>query len=365
MKKLKAALKKEFSRNVYFYDSGRSALLKILEGLKRDGRDEVIVQSYTCVVVVNAIIAAGYKPVYVDLDKNGINMCVKDLKKKISKNTRAMIVQHTFGFPDKIDEIKNLTKDHKFFLIEDLAHSINGKYKDKLLGTYSDAAFISFGSGKVLSSSRGGVALTKRLKLENDELLPLEKTWKHLLKIVCFEFLKPIYFFFRIGKTKIYLLSKLGFLPKVITQQEKQGLAPEVFSYSPKLASIAYMQWKGRKKNLRHRRKLAATYSKELKDIVEFPKYNEEAAYMRFPIFVDDPEKLFKFMKKHHILLGVEWSGAVIVPKSIDLRKTKYKGGCPQAEKTALRIINLPTDRHVSVKKAKAITKLIKKFYAN
>ncbi len=365
LKRFAASLKREYDMTPYFYDSGRSALLSILEGLKNDGRNEVIVQSYTCVVVVNAIKAAGYKPVYVDVDESGINMSIKDLKKKITKQTRAMIVQHTFGIPDQIDEIKKLTKEHKFFLIEDLAHAIRATYKEKLLGTYSDAAFLSFGSGKIISSSRGGVALTKRLKLDTSELNPIDNVWKHLYKIILFGLAKPFYYFFSLGKIKIYLLSKLGFLPKVITENEKNGYAPAPHSFSPKLAAIALHQWRRRKNNIKRRRNIAKIYHKELKDTVRCLPFNPEAAYMRFPIFVDNPEKLFAFMKKHHIMLGAEWMGSVIVPSSIDLRATKYKGGCKNAEKTALTIINLPTDRQITPKKAEKITQLIKTFYGN
>jgi dTDP-4-amino-4,6-dideoxygalactose transaminase len=360
---LAKSIEKQYRMNATFFDSGRSALFKILEAIPRDNRTEVIVQSYTCVVVVNAIKAAGYKPVYVDVDENGINMSVTDFKKQINKQTRAVIVQHTFGFPDMIDEIKTIAKEYKIFLIEDLAHSVTTTYKKELVGTFGDAAFISFGSGKLLSASRGGVALTRKLKLGVEDILPMEDVWKHLFKIVFFWLAKPFYYVFKAGKIKLYVFSKLGFFPKVITKEEKNGEAPEVFNFSPKLASVAYLQWKNRQKNKNHRQKIAKVYNSNLQETVELLPYNSDSSYMRFPIFVDDPENLYSFMKKHHVLLGAEWSGSVIVPKTIDLRKTKYKGQSKNAEKTALRILNLPTDRHITLEKAKSISDLVKKYY--
>lgn len=364
LKKLKKNLEKEFGSKAYLFDTGSSALIKILEAMPQDDRDEILVQSYTCVVVVNAIRGAGFTPVYVDVDERGINTSLNDLEKKITKKTRAVIVQHTFGFPDKISEIKKLCKDHKLFLIEDLAHSIGAKYKNKLVGTSGDAAFLSFGSGKVISSSRGGAAITKKLKLNNEGLDEMPHVKKHLFKIISFELLKPIYFY-KFGKGLLYVFSKLGLLPKVITPAEKKGQPREPHNYDPRLAEITLIQWKKRKSNIKHRQKIAKLYTKKLQGVVDFLEFNEDSVYMRFPIFVKNPEKLHKFMKRNKVLLGTEWSGAVIVPRSIDLRKTKYKGGCKNAEKTALTIINLPTDQHIDTKKANHITDLIKKFYAS
>ena len=70
--------------------------------------DEVLVQAFTCVVVTNSVKHTGAKPIYVDIEKDGYNMDVEDLKKKITPRTRVIIVQHTFGIPADIEKIMEI-----------------------------------------------------------------------------------------------------------------------------------------------------------------------------------------------------------------------------------------------------------------
>jgi len=112
------------------FNSGRSALYTILKAMDIHEGDEVILQAFTCVVVPNAIIALGAKPVYVDIDET-FTMRAHDLEKKITKRTKAVIVQHTFGIPTQMDDILRITKRHKIPIIEDAAHTIVEHIKEK------------------------------------------------------------------------------------------------------------------------------------------------------------------------------------------------------------------------------------------
>ncbi len=140
------------------FNSGRSALLAILKAFGIGEGDEVLVQAFTCVAVPNSVLWAGAKPVFVDIDAT-LNMDPKDAEKKITKNTKALIVQHTFGVPAQMDKIIALAKKHHLILIEDCAHALGATYKGKKVGTFGDAAFFSFGRDKVVSSVFGGMAI--------------------------------------------------------------------------------------------------------------------------------------------------------------------------------------------------------------
>ncbi len=353
--RLRELIEHEFNMVATFYDCGRSALYEILDALDANEKDEVLVQAFTCVVVPAAILKAGYKPVYVDTDR--VNMRVEDLKDKITTRTKALIVQHTFGFPDEMDAIRELCDQHNIFLIEDLAHSLTGRN----LGTYGDAAFLSFGSTKIISCSRGGVALTKNLQLDPKSTFQ-KSTWKHHFKHITFAGNMPIYF--SIGKPVLYLWSKLGLIPRVMTKAEKEGRASESHALPNSLAKIALSQWQKKEKFFEHRHKIAKIYDAVL-DLDKIP-YDKDAAYMVYPIFVDNPDELFAFMKANKILLGNEWSGSVIVPRDADSGKVGYQeGSCPNAEKMAMRCINLPTHIHINEKQAHKIANKIKEFYAN
>jgi len=134
------------------FDSARSAFYLILQayGIKKE--DEVILPSFSCLVVANPVKWVGASPVYADIDKETFNIDYEDLEDKVSDKTRAVLVQHTFGMPVDIpkDFEKIVGKDVK--IIEDVAHSLGGTLNGQKLGTLGDAAILTFGIEKVIST---------------------------------------------------------------------------------------------------------------------------------------------------------------------------------------------------------------------
>jgi len=102
---------------VFAFSSGRTCLYVILSSLGLSKNDEVLLQAYTCVAVPNSIIWAGAKPVYVDCEETIFNMSVEDLKKKITPKSKALIIQHTFGRPTKIDQLMAAAKENNLQII--------------------------------------------------------------------------------------------------------------------------------------------------------------------------------------------------------------------------------------------------------
>src|SRR3989344_2324062 len=108
----------------FTFNSGRSALMAILDSLGLEKGDEVLLQAFTCNAVPNPIIWDGFKPIYVDCDEKTFNMDIDNLKRKITDKSRALIVQHTFGLPAEMDEIIEICRQNGLILIEDCAHSL-------------------------------------------------------------------------------------------------------------------------------------------------------------------------------------------------------------------------------------------------
>ncbi|MCA1928241.1 MAG: aminotransferase class I/II-fold pyridoxal phosphate-dependent enzyme, partial [Calditerrivibrio sp.] len=162
---------------VFTFFKGRVALYAILKSMGIGDKDEVILPGFTCVVVPNAISYTGAIPVYVDIDIKNFNIDVDKIEEKISKNTKAIIAQHTFGIPAEMDEIKKLCKKYNLFLIEDACHCLGSKYKGEELGTIGDASFFSSQWSKPITTGLGGWA-----KINNDELLKkMEKEYEHFI----------------------------------------------------------------------------------------------------------------------------------------------------------------------------------------
>ena len=144
--------------------SGTAALRVALASIKLKPTDEVITQSFTFVATVEAIIEARGKPVITEIDDT-LNMDPKDLEKKITKNTKAIIVVHMLGTPARLKEIKKIAKKNKIILIEDTAWGCGGKYNGIPLGNYGDIGTFSFDFAKTITTGEGGMVIFKDKKL--------------------------------------------------------------------------------------------------------------------------------------------------------------------------------------------------------
>ena len=109
-------------------NSGRSGLFLILQALGIERGDEVLLQAFTCNAVPNPILWVGATPIYVDIDEETLNMDPADLEKKITPRAKAIIVQHTFGYPADMNRILEIAKKHNLIIIEDCAHALGARY---------------------------------------------------------------------------------------------------------------------------------------------------------------------------------------------------------------------------------------------
>lgn len=125
-----------------------------------DPGDEIITTPMTFCATVNAIIHAGARPVLADIDPVTLNIDVREIKKKITPKTRAVIVVHFAGRPCDMDPIVALAKSHKISLIEDCAHAIETEYKGKKAGTIGDLGCFSFYATKNITTGEGGMVIS-------------------------------------------------------------------------------------------------------------------------------------------------------------------------------------------------------------
>lgn len=368
VEKAENALKDYFGvKNAFCFDSGRSALQFGLEslGVKKD--EEVLVQGFTCVVVSNAIKWAGAKPVYVDIGDD-FNMDPDDLEKKISLKTKAIIIQHTFGYPAKIEEILEIARKYKLKIIEDCAHAFGVKYQEQFLGTFGDIGMFSFGADKSLSCVRGGALITgnveiaqKIKKIQDSMPLPsVLKAIQHLVHLPFF-FIGKRSYDVKIGKALLYFAKKFNLMNKIVYNSEKQGKPvshyPSLLANS--LAEILLDQLSEINKINEHRRKISEFYDRSLKN-KQLHCARFGGTYLRYPILVNNPIAIAGKAKKNGIILG-DWYRPVIAPKDTDPTCTDYKkGSCPKAEELSAKVVNLPTNRHVSLNDAKKIIQILK-----
>ena len=149
-------------------NSGSSANLLALQCLINPYRkkrlkpgDEVLIPSLCWSTSLWPIIQSGLKPKFVDIDLDSLNINLNDLKKKISKKTKAILVVHVLGNCADMSELMRIVKKHNLILIEDTCESLGTKYKNKYLGTFGDFSSFSFYSSHQISSGEGGMICCK------------------------------------------------------------------------------------------------------------------------------------------------------------------------------------------------------------
>ena len=147
-------------KHVIAVNSGTAALHSALlaSGIKQD--DEVLLPSFTFVATANSVIAAGAKPVFVDINKEDYTISISDLKSKITKRSKAVIPVHLYGHPSDMEDILDIANKSALDIIEDACQSIGATYKKKQTGTLGIMGCFSTYASKVVTSGEGGAIAT-------------------------------------------------------------------------------------------------------------------------------------------------------------------------------------------------------------
>ncbi len=136
--------------------------------------DEVIVPGYTFFASCAAIVNANAIPVIAEVDET-LTIDLADVERKITPNTKALIIVHMCGVPCDMDGVMVLVKKYNLKLIEDTAQACGGTYKGKYLGTFGDAGCFSFQYHKIITAGEGGMVVTDYERI-NDRAMSYHDT---------------------------------------------------------------------------------------------------------------------------------------------------------------------------------------------
>jgi dTDP-4-amino-4,6-dideoxygalactose transaminase len=147
--------------------SGTDALKIALEACGIKKGDEVITTPFTFLATSEAIYSIGAKIVFADIDLVSYNIDPREIEKKITGKTRAVICVHLYGQPCNMDAITSLARKYNLKLIEDCAQAAGAEYKGKKAGTFGDAGCFSFYPTKNLGAyGDGGIIITDNKQIE-------------------------------------------------------------------------------------------------------------------------------------------------------------------------------------------------------
>lgn len=127
--------------------------------------DEIIVPTLSFIATSNAVLAAGFKPVFVDVEKHTLNINPQKIEEKITPKTRGIMVVHTMGKPCEMDSIMDIAKKHRLKVIEDACEAHGAKFKGKYIGQWGDMATFSYYAAHLICCGEGGMVSTNNPKI--------------------------------------------------------------------------------------------------------------------------------------------------------------------------------------------------------
>lgn len=361
--KAEAILGEHFSGNATLTYKGREALELSLRQSQLPPLSQVGINGFTCWVVYEAVIKAGYKPVFIDLAKNSMHFDVDQLAKY--KDLSAVVVQNTLGYPVDMVVLENYCKQNGIMIIEDLAHSFGAMYGDgREAGTVGAFTMLSFSQDKPLDIVAGGASINRtgsnnqaKSKLPPVSLWQLKKNrdypfWTGLIRL-----LYPT----GLGRVLHYVLKHLHLMASPLGDA---GVG--IHRMSKSTAKLLLDRWDQRQVELNHRREIAAIYQEGISsDLKLIKNIIGQPTYLRFPLFVGNRQSLINYLRNNNIHIGDTWYDAPIAPKRY-LAQTDYEvGSCPEAENISANIVNLPTHRYITPQIAGGICAKIKQWQAS
>jgi len=342
---------------IFLYWKGRVALYALLKAMHVTKDDEIILPAFTCVVVANAILYLGAKPVYVDIDKETYNPRFEDIKRAFTAKTKVIICQNTFGLSSHIEEITSFAKAHHVYTIEDCTHGFGGYYHGRPNGTFCDAAFYSTQWNKPFHTGTGGFALINNLNLmesihqANRDLIKPSLKQTISLKLLFFVkekllnrytywFLVRFYRF--LSMHNLILGSSSGEEVSSVDRPKNYFMALSKVQMKKGIQNIKTLQ-----QILIRRKENAKIYTQFLmsKNINHVPLYLfENHSFLKYPLLVENREEVFRLAKKQNIKLG-DWFNSPLHPVQKDFERWQFHAELyPHAVFIGKRMVNLPTD---------------------
>lgn len=158
--KLELELKRHLQvKHLLFVTNGTIALQLAIKAL--DLKGEIITTPFSFVATTSSIVWEGCQPVFVDIDKQSLNIDPKQIEAAITENTTAILATHVYGNPCDVETIDEIAKKHDLKVIYDGAHAFGVEVNGKSIFEYGDISTCSLHATKLFHSTEGGLVITK------------------------------------------------------------------------------------------------------------------------------------------------------------------------------------------------------------
>jgi len=351
-------------KELIFTDMARSAFRLIVEkmGLQNS---EILFPAYICDIFFPIFKEYNLSPIFLDIDKKTFHIKIEDIEKKITPETKSILVCHTYGLPIDIKKIREILIQHPTsniqypFVIEDCAHSFLGKFDGNYTGNFGDAALFSL--YKQFPSLRGGAAILKSSKLKAQSSKP-EKTSFDLRDFIsllnCFS---PLAFLFKKfgGEIAPSMLRK----EKLKTPTQINQVSLNLFLYF----------LKNFEENLKRRIELALFFQEELKKLGFEVQKSENHVFCYFSALTPQNlnrdksrtkdlvrDKFVRELRKYGIFATRIWKDPIILNPQVQKEYNLNLREFPNTIEVAKRIVNFPLQNFYTKKDIEKMIRVIK-----
>jgi perosamine synthetase len=371
----KKLLESKYHGRAQLFYKGRDAIEFALRAYGIGQNDQVLTQAFSCYAIEEAIKRAGAEAIFVDLAKHSLNPSVSTLQAahKKAPHAKAVLIQHTLGYPAEIQKIAQWCQKNKLLLIEDLAQSLGAQDSDGIeVGTYGDVVICSFGRDKVIDAISGGAAILKT----NSSFIDLAQDKRvyadHVQPKVPASIVKKDMFYplltwkirvthrFGIGKILFQIAKRIGLLTSPISSPiEHMSALPA--EYAP----LILWQFQHLSEQISHRQEIALLYDELMGHGKGLPlemRTKEfvtggltKPSYLRYSFSIPRPQQLAQSLLSSQFYFTDRWYRQAVDSGSLNLYSTYTVGSCRESEKRAETIFNLPTHRYINKQSAERI----------
>ena len=328
-------------------NSGTAALHAAMFAIGLKPGDEVITTPLSFAATANCVLYMGATPVFADVVYETGLLDPKEVEKKITKRTKAIITVDYSGHPSYFNELQTIAKKHKLILIDDASHSLGARYKGELVGTQADITTFSFHPVKIITTGEGGMVVTNnRTFYERAFLFRTHGITKDSKKFIFKEHQQ---------KSWYYEMQELSFNYRLTDFQCALGI-----SQLDRIDSF-----------LSKRREIALLYTRLFEEDRRFKPYKEQtdcqSSWHLYPLRVNDisTEKKFQLFKQLNtagIFPQVHYIPIHLQPYY--RKRFGYRlGDFPSAERFYKEEISLPLFADLSLFDVKRIVKKLKQIH--
>lgn len=307
--------------------------------------DEVITTALTFAATANVIEHVGATPIFADIEIPSMNIDPKEIEKKITSKTKAIIIVHMAGRPCNMDSITKISKKYKLKLIEDAAHAFGASYHGKKIGTLGNLTAFSFYATKNIVTGEGGMVLTNNKKY--------------------FDKLK-IYSLHGMNKDAWKRYSDEGFKHYLVTVPGYKYNMMDI------QAAIGIHQLEKFDANQNRRKQIWEKYNAAFIDLPLIrptdPELNTVHAYHLYTILIDKSklnasrEKIQKALHVENIGIGIHFIALHLHP----FYREKYgfrRGDFPNSEYISDRTISIPLSANLTDKEVANVILAVRKIF--